>query len=112
MLARENCRRTGESHNQVRLGMIGEGGSDVVNNRFLGSAHKPRWTDDNLNEVHGPARALVEIYAEIGSEGINHQSAAIERLQHQDLPDRGLSFARGHTERQATRQHRTLESAI
>ena len=48
---------------------------------------------------------------EVGGEVVNDQVAAIERLQHQDLLDRVLGFARSRTEQQATRQRRTLEPA-
>ena len=104
ILAREYRRRTGDCHNQVRLGTIGEGGSDVVDDRLFGRADKPCRTHDDLNDVHGSPRALVEVDAEVAGEVVEDHVAAIERLQHQDLADRRLSFARRRTEQQQARQ--------
>ena len=89
MLAREDRRRAGDRHNQVRLGTIGEGGSDVVDDRLFRRADKPCRTDDDLNDVHGSLGALVQFDAEVAGEVVHRQVAAVERLQHQDLSDRG-----------------------
>jgi hypothetical protein len=65
ILAREDRRRAGDSYNELRLGTIEKSGSDVVDDRLFGRADKSGWTNDDLNNVHGPARALVEFYAEV-----------------------------------------------
>ena len=67
------------------LGTIGEGGADVVDNRGFGRADEPRWSDDDLDDVQGSADALVEVYPEIGGEGVEDHAAAIDPLQQQDL---------------------------
>ena len=91
ILAREDRRGAGDRHDQVRLGTIGEDGSDVVDDRLFRRADKPCRTHDDLDDVHGSARALVQFDAEVAGELVDDQVAAVERLQHQDLPDRGLS---------------------
>ena len=85
ILAREDRRRAGDRHDELRLGTIGEGGSDVVDDRVFGRADEPRWSDDDLDDVHGSADALVEVYPEVGGEGVEDHAAAIDRLQQQDL---------------------------
>ena len=85
------------------LGTIGEGGSDVVDDRLFGRADKPCRAHDDLNDVHGSPGALVQVDAEVAGEVVEDQVAAIERLQHQDLSDRGRSFARRRPEQQPTR---------
>ena len=104
IFAREDRRGASNGHDQVRLGTIGEGGTDVVNNRLFRGADKPCWTHDDLDEVHGSPRALVEVYAEVAGEAVKDHVAAIERLQHQDLADRRLRFARRGSEHQQARQ--------
>ena len=108
ILAREYRRGAGDRHDQVRLGTIGEGGSDVVDHRLFGRADKPCRTDDDLHDVHGSAGALVQIDAEVAGEVSSDQVAAGERLQHQDLPDRRLRVARrrGEHGRPARPRHR------
>ena len=86
MLAREDRRRAGDSHDELRLGTIGERGSDVVDDRLFGRADKSCRADDDLNDVHGSLGALVQVYAEVAGEVVHRQAAAVERLQHQDLP--------------------------
>ena len=87
-------------------------GSDVVDDGLFGRADKPRRAHDDLNDVHGSPGALVEAHAELAGEMIENQVPAVERLQHQDLLDRGLSFARRRTDQQqglrATRLCRSL----
>ena len=111
ILAREYRRRAADGHDEVRLGTIGEGGSDVVDDRLFRRADKPCRADDDLDDVHGLSGTLIQFDAEVAGEGSSDQVAAVERLQHQHLPDRGLSFARRRTEQQPARQRRTLESA-
>ena len=66
ILAREDRRGPADRHDQVRLGTIGERGSDVVDDRLLGRADKPRRADDDLDDVHGCPGALVQVDAEVG----------------------------------------------
>ena len=54
---------------------------------------------------------MVQFDTEVAGEEVGNQIAAVERLQHQDLFDGGLSFARRRTEHQQARQRGTLESA-
>ena len=56
ILAREYRRGAGDRHDEVRLGTIGEGGSDVVDDRLFRRADKPCRADDDLNDVHGLSR--------------------------------------------------------
>ena len=100
-----------DRHDEVRLGPIGEDGSDVVDNLSLWRADKPSRADDDLDDVHGCPGALVQFYTEVAGEVVDNQIAAVERLQHQDLSDRGLGFARRRTEHQQARQRGTSESA-
>ena len=94
MLAREYSRGAAGSHNEVRGRPIGIHGSDVVDDGLFGRADKPCRAHDDLNDVHGFPGSLVQAYAEVAGEVIENQVPAVERLQHQDLFDRGLSFAR------------------
>ena len=89
ILAREDRRGAGDRHDEVRLGTIGEGGSDVVDDRLFGRADKPGRADDDLDDVHGCPGALVQVDTEVAGEGVDNQVAAVERLQHQHLSDRG-----------------------
>ena len=57
-LRAKTARRAGERHDQVRLGTIGEGGSDVVDDRLFGRADKPCWAHDDLDDVHRASGAL------------------------------------------------------
>ena len=77
ILAREDRRRAGDRHDELRLGTIGEGGSDVVDDRLFGCADEPCWSNDDLDDVHGSADALVEVCPEVGVEGIEDQAAAV-----------------------------------
>ena len=52
ILAREDRRGAADRHDQVRLGTIGEGGSDVVDDRLFRRATNPSGHDD-LDDVHG-----------------------------------------------------------
>ena len=70
------------------LGRVGEGGSDVVDDRLFGRADKPCRTDDDLDDVHGLSGTLVQFDAEVAGEVVHRQVAAVERLQQQDLSDR------------------------
>ena len=94
ILAREYGRGAGDSHDEVRLGTIGEGGTDEVDDRLFRRADKPCRTDDDLNEVHRCPGALIQVDAEVAGKVVENHVAAVERLQHQDLSDRRLSFAR------------------
>ena len=55
---------------------------------------------------------LVQTYTELASEVIERHVPALERLQHQDLLNRGLSLARRSTDHQQASQQRSLQSAI
>ena len=68
ILAREYRRGAGDRHDEVRLGTIGEGGSDVVDDRLFRRADKPCRTHDDLNDVHGSPGALVQVDAEVAGE--------------------------------------------
>ena len=82
ILAREYRRRAGDSHDEVWLRTIGEGGSDVVDDRLFRRADKPCRTHDDLNDVHRTAGALVQVDAEVAGEVVERHVAAVERLQH------------------------------
>ena len=111
MLAREYSRGAADGHDEVRGRTIGVHGSDVVDDGLFGRADKPRRAHDDLNDVHGFPGALVQADAEVAGEVIENQVPAVERLQHQDLFDRGLSFARRRNDHQQAAQQRTLQSA-
>ena len=66
ILAREYRRGAGDSHDEVRLGTIGEGGTDEVDDRLFRRADKPCRADDDLNDVHRSPGALVQFDAEVG----------------------------------------------
>ena len=85
ILAREDRGGAGDRHDQVRLGTIDEGGSDVVDDRLFWRADRPCWTHDDLDDVHGLLGALVQFDAEVAGELVDRQVAAVERLQHQHL---------------------------
>ena len=106
ILAREDRGGAGDRYNQVRLGTIGEGGSDVVDHRLFWRADRPRWTHDDLDDVHGPPGALVQLDAEVAGELVHRDVAAVERLQHQHLADRRLGGARCRVEEQQARERR------
>ena len=92
ILAREDRRRAGNRQDEVRRGTIGESGADVIDGRLFGCAGEPCRTDDDLNDVHGSARALVEVGSEVAGERIEDQVAAIGPVQQQDLLDLGLGL--------------------
>ena len=106
ILAREDRRRSSDRHDELGLGTIGEGGSDVVDNRLFGCADEPGRTDDDLDDVHRSADALVEVHPEVGGEGVDDDAAAIDPLQQQDLlhvrMGDGLSLARRRREQHQT----------
>ena len=106
ILAREDRRRSSDRHDELGLGTIGEGGSDVVDNRLFGCADEPGRTDDDLDDVHRSADALVEVHPEVGGEGVDDDAAAIDSLQQQDLLHvrmrGGLSVARRRREQHQT----------
>jgi hypothetical protein len=87
--------RRGACHgdDEVRRSMTGETRPDVVDHGIFGRADKPRGTHDDLDDVYGAPSALVQTDAEVAGELINNQNPAVERLQHQNLLDRGLTFA-------------------
>ena len=68
ILAREDRRRAADRHDQVRLGTIDEGGSDVVDDRLFRRADKPCRTHHDLDDVHGRLGALVQFDAEVAGE--------------------------------------------
>ena len=65
-----------DSHDEVRLGTIGEDGSDVVDDLLLGRADKPCRADDDLDDVHGCPGALVQFDTEVAGESVGNQIAA------------------------------------
>ena len=67
---------------------------------LLGRTDEPRRGHDDLNDVHGFSRALVQAYAEVAGELIENQVPPVQRLEHQDLFDRGLSCARRGSDNQ------------
>ena len=90
VLAREYRGGAGDRHDEVRLRAIGEGGSDEVDDRLFRRAHRPCRAHDDLNEVHRSFGALVQFDTKIRGEVVDHEVAAVDRLQHQDLLlDRG-----------------------
>ena len=107
MLASEYSRGAADSHDEVWRRPIGVHGSDVVDDRLLGRGDKPSLAYDDLNDVHGFRDALVQVYPELAGELIENQVPAIERLQNQNLFDRGLGFARRCTDHQQAPQQRT-----
>lgn len=90
----------------------GINGSDVRDDGFFGRADKPGLAHDYLNDVDGSPGVPVEPNAELAGEVIESQVPAVERLQNQDLLNRGLRLARRRTDRQQDRQQRSLPSAI
>ena len=93
IFAREYRRGTGGSHDEVRRGTIGIGGTDEVDDRLFRRADKPCRTHDDLNDVHRSAGTLIQVDPEVAGEVVEDQVAAIVRLQQQDLSDRRLHFA-------------------
>ena len=81
IFAREYRRGTGDSHDKVRRGTIGVGGTDEVDDRLFRRADKPCRTHDDLNDVHRPPGALVQVDPEVAGEVVEDHVAAIERLQ-------------------------------
>ena len=53
---REYRRGAGDRHDEVRLGTIGEGGTDEVDDGLFRRADEPSRAHDDLNEVHGSRR--------------------------------------------------------
>ena len=107
ILAREYRRGAADCHDEVRLGTIGEGGSDEVDDRLFRRADEPCRAHDDLNDVDGCPGTLVQVDAEVAGEVVEDQVAAVERLQQQDLSDRRLRFARRRSEHQQARQRGT-----
>ena len=110
ILAREYRGGAADRHDQVRLGTIDEGGSDVVDHRWFRRADKPCRTHHDLDEVDGRFGTLVQFDAEVASELVDRQVAAVDRLQQQYLTRERLRFARRRAAQQQERQRRTLES--
>ena len=74
-----------DRHDEVRLRAIGEGGSDEVDDRPFRRTHRPYRAHDDLHEVHRLFGALVQFDMKIRGEVVDHDVAAVDRLQHQDL---------------------------
>ena len=96
-----------DRHDELGLGTIGEGGSDVVDDRLFGRADEPCRSDDDLDDVHGSADALVgQVCPEVAGEGIDDEAAAVDSLQQEDLlhvrMTDGLSFGRRRREQHQT----------
>ncbi len=85
VLARED--RAGATHrnDEVRLRTIGEGGDDEVDDRPFRRTHGSYRPHDDLHEVHRLFGALVQFDMKIRGEVVDHDVAAVDRLQHQDL---------------------------
>ena len=91
VLAREDRGGAADRHDEVRLRAVGEGGSDEVDDRLFRRADRPCRAHDDLHEVHRLFGALVQFDMKVGGEVVEHEVAAVERLQHQDLLRTGLS---------------------
>ena len=104
VLAREHRGGAGDRDNQIRFGTIDERGSNVVDHRFFWRADKAARTHDDLNNVHRLLDALIQFDTEVGGELIHRGVAAVERLQHQHLPDRRLGLARRRAEEKQYRE--------
>ena len=100
ILAREYRGWAGDRHNQVRLGTIDEGGSDVVDDRLFRRADKTCRTHDDLDDVHGLFGTAVQFDAEVAGEVVDRQVAAVDGLQEQHLTRGLLGFARRRHEQQ------------
>ena len=98
MLARECSRRAADGHDEIRRRPIDIHGSDVIDDGLFGRVDKPCRANDDLNDMHGFPGSLVQTYTEVAGEVVKNQIPAIQRLQHQDLFDRRLSFARRHND--------------
>ena len=105
VLAREDRGGAGDRHDEVRLRTIGERGYDEVDDRLFRRAHRPCRTHDDLNEVHRVSGPVVQFDMEIRGEVVDNQVAAVERLQHEDLPDRLSGPVRRRPEHQQASQH-------
>ena len=92
ILAREYRRGGGDSHDEVRLGTIGVGGTDEVDDRLFRRADKPCRTHGDLDDVHRSPGALIQVDTEVAGEVVENHVAAVERLQQQDLSDRRLQL--------------------
>ena len=68
------------------------------------------WTHHDLDEVDGRFGTLVQFDAEVASESVDRQAAAVDRLQQQYLTRERLRLARRRAAQQQERQRRTLES--
>ncbi len=68
ILARKHGRGAGDSHDEVRLGTIREGGADVVDHRLFWRADKPCWSHHDLHDVHRLGSAPVQFDAEVAGE--------------------------------------------
>jgi hypothetical protein len=66
---------------------------------------------NDLNHVHGFSRSLVQADAEDAGEVIENQVPAVQRLQHQDLLDRRLSFAPHRNDHEQAAEQGTLQAA-
>ena len=110
IFAREDRGGAGDRHDQVRARVIDEGGSDVVDHRLFRRGDKPRRAHHDLDDVHGLFGTLVQFDAEVASEAVHRQVAAVERLQEQYLTRDLLSFARRRREQQQASQHGARES--
>ena len=109
--AREYRGGAGDRYNQVRLGTIDEGGSDVVDHRLFRRTDRPCWTHDDLDNVDGPLGALVQFDTEVAGELVDRDIAAVERLQHQHLADRRLRVARCLAKKQRECDHASQQGA-
>ena len=107
IFARERRCGTSERDDEVRLGTIGERRSDVVDNRFFGSADKPCRANHDFDDIHGLPGPLAQVDAEVGGCVVVRHVAAVERLQQQHVSNR-LSFARLRSEHHALRLGRGL----
>ena len=112
ILAREYRGGAGDRHDQVRLGTIDKGGSDVVDDRWFRRADKSCRTHHDLDNVHGLFGTVVQFDAEVASKPVDDQVAAVDRLEQQHLTRDRLGFAGHHTEQPHTGQGHTSEPAV
>ena len=86
---------TCNGHDEIRRRPTGIGGTNVIDDCLFRCANKPRRPHRHLDDVHRLAGALVQFDAKLTREVVEYQVAAIERLQDQDLANRGLSSLKG-----------------
>jgi len=112
VLAREDRGGAAHCHDEVWLRAVGEGGSNEVDDRPFRRTHRPYRPHHDLHEVYRLVGALIQFDMEICGEAVDHQIAAVDRLQHEDLfLDRLSAPVRCRPEHQDATQHDAGEPA-